>query len=388
MTAISIDGLNRLDDLVNRYRDRVDYLLVRLERSERTDIAYRDDGLESASESISVGGHVRACHKGGWGFASFNCLEDLDGQIQAAISSARWVGDDVTRLAPIPIHCATVPLKLLGTDPRVVPLERKRDLCDRYHQLLRGAGSAIASTGVRYLDQTQQVWIATSEGTRIDQSWTDLELRAFAIARQGDRVQTGRETTGSRQGFNDLENLEERVEGAARRALSALQLPSVPGGNYTVAIDPILTGLFVHEAFGHLSEADAIYENPDLLEAMTLDRQFGPSNLQIWDGAAPSGHRGSYRFDDEGTPATATQLMRDGRLVGRLHSRETAGTLDEAPTGNSRCLDFHHSPLVRMTNTWIEPGQTPVAEMIRGIEYGLYAANWLGGEHQRRVIHL
>ncbi|MEO0354659.1 MAG: TldD/PmbA family protein [Cyanobacteria bacterium P01_A01_bin.3] len=379
MTAIAIDGLNRLDDWVNRYRDRVDFLLVRLERIERTDIAYRDEGLEGASESISVGGHVRACYKGGWGFASFNSLADLERHIQATISAARWVGDDVTRLAQIPIHCATVPLALTGTDPRVVPLERKRDLCDRYHQLLSGAGREIASTGVRYLDQTQQVWIATSEGTRIDQSWHDLELRAFATARHGDVVQTGRETTGSRQGFEDMENLEARVEGAARRAIAALQLPSVPGGNYTVAIDPILTGLFVHEAFGHLSEADAIYENPDLLEVMTLGRQFGPSNLQIWDGAAPVGHRGSYQFDDEGAPATATQLVQDGRLVGRLHSRETAGRLEESPTGNSRCLDYHHSPLVRMTNTWIECGQTPVEEMIRGIDCGLYAANWLGG---------
>ncbi|MEM9566712.1 MAG: TldD/PmbA family protein [Cyanobacteria bacterium P01_E01_bin.34] len=384
MTAISIDGLNRLDDLVDRYRDRVDFLLVRLECAVRTDIAYRDEGLESASESISVGGHVRACHKGGWGFASFNSLVDLELHLQAAISAAHWVGDDVTRLAPIPIHCATVPISLTGTDPRVVPLERKRNLCDGYHQLLSGAGmsgpgSEIVSTGVRYFDQIQQVWIATSEGTRIDQSWLDLELRAFATVRQGDVVQTGRETTGSRQGFEDMENLETRLEGAARRAISSLQLPSVPGGNYTVAIDPILTGLFVHEAFGHLSEADAIHENPDLLEVMTLGRQFGPNNLQIWDGAAPVGHRGSYQFDDEGTPATATQLIQDGRLVGRLHSRETAGSLEEFPTGNSRCLDYHHSPLVRMTNTWIERGQTPVTEMIRGIEYGLYAANWLGG---------
>ncbi|MGK7910260.1 MAG: TldD/PmbA family protein [Synechococcus sp.] len=379
MKQVAIDGLNRLDDWVNRYRNQVDFLLVRLERNERTDIAYRDEGLESASESLSIGGHVRACHNGGWGFASFNSLTDLERHIQAAISAARWVGDDVTRLAPIPIQCVTLPLTLSSTDPRVVPLERKQALCDRYHQLISKAGSAITSAGIRYLDQTQQVWIATSEGTRLDQSWSDLELRAVVTARRGEVVQTGRETAGSRQGFDDMEHLEARVESAAKRAISALHLPSVPGGNYTVVIDPILTGLFVHEAFGHLSEADTIYENPDLLEAMTLGRQFGPSTLQIWDGAAPDGHRGSYHFDDEGTPAASTQLIHNGRLSGRLHSRETAGALEEAPTGNSRCLDYHHSPIVRMTNTWIERGQTPIPEMIRGIERGIYAANWLGG---------
>ena len=379
MNSDLVDGLNRLDDLVQRYSDRADFLSIRLERSERTDIAYKDSDLETLCESLSVGGHVRACYRGGWGFASFNTLSNLKRQVEAAIEAARWVGTETTQLAPIPIHQATLPLHLAGTDPRHIPLAKKTDLCDCYSQILVQAGEDIASTSVRYSDRTQQVWIATSEGTRIDQTWSDLEMRFSAIARWGDRVQTGRETMGSRQGFEPAEGLETQVLGAARRAIDQLRLPSVPGGSYTVVIDPILTGLFVHEAFGHLSEADAIYDNPDLLELLTLGRSFGPNILQIWDGAAPVGHRGSYHFDDEGTPASTTQLIRDGCLVGRLHSRETAGTLGESPTGNGRCVDYHHSPIVRMTNTWIEAGSTPLTDLIAGVETGVYAANWLGG---------
>jgi TldD protein len=141
----------------------------------------------------------------------------------------------------------------------------------------------------------------------------------------------------------------------------------------------VLTGLFVHEAFGHLSEADMTYENPDLLEVMTLGRRFGPKDLQIFDGAALPGHRGSYHYDDEGTPATQTQLIKNGELVGRLHSRETAGKLAEAPTGNARCLDYRYPPMVRMTNTWIERGTTPVADLCSDLREGVYARNWLGG---------
>ncbi|NET61443.1 MAG: TldD/PmbA family protein, partial [Symploca sp. SIO2E6] len=105
----------------------------------------------------------------------------------------------------------------------------------------------------------------------------------------------------------------------------------------------------------------------------------GPKELQIFDGAAPVGHRGSYFYDDEGTPATTTQLIKDGVLVGRLHSRETAGKLGEEPTGNARCLNYHYPPIVRMTNTWIERGTTPVADLFKGIKEGVYAKNWLGG---------
>ncbi|MDP5016183.1 MAG: TldD/PmbA family protein, partial [Dolichospermum sp.] len=175
-------------------------------------------------------------------------------------------------------------------------------------------------------------------------SWVDMEMRFAATARNGDTVQTGRETTGSRKAYEDLTNLDKQVKGAAERAVTSLSLPPVKGNTYTVVIDPILSGLFVHEAFGHLSEADMAYENPDILEVMTLGRRFGPEELQIFDGAAPQGHRGSYFYDDEGTPATTTQLIEDGVLVGRLHSRETAGKLDEKPTGNARCLNYHYSP--------------------------------------------
>jgi TldD protein len=101
--------------------------------------------------------------------------------------------------------------------------------------------------------------------------------------------------------------------------------------------------------------------------------------LQIFDGAVPAGHRGSYFYDDEGTPATTTQLIQDGVLVGRLHSRETAGKLNELSTGNARCLDYRYPPLVRMTNTWIERGTTPVSDLFAEISEGVYARNWLGG---------
>ncbi|MEO0853046.1 MAG: TldD/PmbA family protein [Cyanobacteria bacterium J06648_11] len=382
MTALASNPdrhLDRLEDLISRYRDRADFLAIRLEESEGTDIFIRNDEIETLSETLSSGGHVRVCHDGGWGFASFNRLEDLETRIEEAIAAARRVGRDRTYLATVEPQRAIVPLELSGTDPRQIPLARKKALCESYIEALRSAGDEIASSGVRYGDVVQQVWLATSDGTAIAQAWADMELRAFATARRGDRVQTGRETCGSRRGFEDLEGLEDSISGAGKRAIAALSMPVVQGGSYTVVIDPILTGLFVHEAFGHLSEADMAYENPDLLESMSMGRRFGSEDLQIWDGAAPAGHRGSYAFDDEGTPATATQLIKDGRLVGRLHSRETAGVLDEQPTGNARCLNYHYAPIVRMTNTWIDRGTTPVADLIRGIDDGIYASNWVGG---------
>jgi TldD protein len=379
MLTTLADAQNLLSDLIARYSSRVDYLMIRLEESEGTDILLRGDKVETLSEGISSGGHIRACYKGGWGLSSFNQLSTIKERIEEAVASARMVGDEETLLAPIDPVQAICSLPLTGKDPRQVTLAQKKELCDRYTELLKAEDYRITTTSVRYSDSSHKIILATSEGTLINQSWVDMEMRFAATAKNGETVQTGRETTGSRKAYEDLMNLDEQIKGASQRAVAALSLPPVKGNTYTVVIDPILTGLFVHEAFGHLSEADMAYENPDLLEVMTIGRQFGPAELQIFDGAAPEGHRGSYFYDDEGTPATTTQLIKDGILVGRLHSRETAGKLEESPTGNARCLNYHYNPIVRMTNTWIERGKTPVADLFTGIKEGVYARNWLGG---------
>ena len=385
MPELFAEYKNRLTELITVWRDRVDFLTIRLEQAEETNIFLRSSKIETLSESIALGGQVRACYRGGWGFAAFNDLDSLVARIEEAIAAARTIGESETILAPVEPVQAICQVPLTGSNPRNILLEDKKALCDRYSQLLRGYHDCLTTTTVGYSDSSQKIIIANSEGSVIEQSWSDMEMRFSATARKNDTIQTGRETTGSRQAYEDLTNLDIQVIGAAQRAVDALSLPKIKGDTYTVVIDPILTGLFVHEAFGHLSEADMAYENPDLLEVMSLGRRFGSEELQIFDGAAPLElennqiHRGSYIYDDEGTPATTTQLIKDGVLVGRLHSRETAGKLDEKPTGNARCLNYHYSPIVRMTNTWIARGSTPVKDLFQGISEGVYARNWLGG---------
>jgi len=366
---------DQISELVNKYRTKVDFLAIRLERSHGADIFLRSGKVETLSTGISIGGQVRACHHGGWGFASFNNLQNLETKLQEAIAAAKWVGNQKTVLAEVAPVQAQV---RLANSPQIELIEKK-NLCAKYTEILRSLSPQVVSTAVRYGDCTQQIIFANSEGTLIEQEWADWELRCSATARSGDMVQTGRETFGSRRSYDDLLNLDNHVIGAAQRAVKALNLPTVQGGTYTVVIDPILAGLFVHEAFGHMSEADMLYENPDMLETMSLGRKFGSEDLQIFDGAAPADHRGSYAYDDEGVPATTTQLIADGVLVGRLHSRETAGKLGEKVTGNARCLDYHYPPIVRMTNTWIERGKTAVADLFDDIPLGIYAKNWQGG---------
>jgi len=158
-----------------------------------------------------------------------------------------------------------------------------------------------------------------------------------------------------------------------------LKAPQVKGGEYTVILDPILAGVFIHEAFGHLSEADHIYAEPRLQELMVLGRKFGGPHLNVVDGAAVPALRGSFNYDDEGVAGTRTDLIREGVLVGRLHSRETAGKLGERPTGNARAISYRFPPIVRMTNTFIVPATNEPRDLFDGVKEGVYVKNWYGG---------
>jgi TldD protein len=249
---------------------------------------------------------------------------------------------------------------------------------DEYNELIWAVPKIQTST-ITYADGHKKVIFANSEGSYIEQSKVDLMARIIAVAREGDDVQQASLSIGSSGDFGFIEGLQREVKELAERAVALLKAPQLKGGEYAVILDPVLAGVFTHEAFGHLSESDFVYENQRLREIMLLGRRFGSENLNIVDGAAVPGLRGSYKYDDEGTPAQKTYLIKDGVLVGRLHSRETAAKMGESPTGNARALNHHFQPIVRMTNTYIEPGDVSFADMLADIKEGVYVRNWYGG---------
>jgi TldD protein len=160
----------------------------------------------------------------------------------------------------------------------------------------------------------------------------------------------------------------------------------VKGGRYTIVVDPLLAGVFAHEAFGHLSEADFVYENPAMREMMQLGRRFGGDLLNIVDDPTLPDEAGSYRYDSEGTPARRTDLIRAGVLTSRLHSRETAAKMGEEPTGNARALNHQFQPIVRMSNTFIEPGTWALEDLLADTGEGLYVRGALGGQTEMEMF--
>jgi len=354
-----------------------DYIEVHLEDSQTSHITYRGRELESVNRSNAIGGNVRALIKGGWGFVSFNNLDDLSGRIELAVNQARFVGGEAIKLAPAePV--VDVVLTEIDKNPVSIPLAAKKQLLDEYNDIIWRTPK-IQTSVINYGDGHKKVIFINSLGSYIEQERTDVTLRLSAVATEGTEVQQSGVSLGSRGDFDQIKNLHQKVEELAQRAVELLSAPLVKGGEYTVVLDPILAGVFAHEAFGHLSESDFVYENDRLREIMVLGKQFGSTELNIVDSAAMPELRGSYKYDDEGMPSTKTYLIREGKLVGRLHSRETAAKMNEEPTGNARAINYRHPPIVRMTNTYIEPQSASFEDIIGDIQEGVYAKNWYGG---------
>lgn len=362
-------------------RSRADYTEIRMEEKETTTVVCRASELETAGAVIDAGGIVRCLSRdGGWGIATFNDRDDLETKVDRAYECARVVeSEEAVELAAIPVVDETIGAAL-EDDFRGVALSEKRALVERYNKILLGHEERIVDTISHYQDTLSRVCFANSEGSFIEDERPLITVYLAAFARDGDNIQMAWESRSGQKGFGFVLGHEELAQAVAGRALDLLSAESVAAGVYPVVANNGLAGTFVHEAFGHLSESDFVYKDPQAREMMVLGRRFGPDTLTVFDDGSLPGLRGSHKYDDEGTPTRRTDLIKDGILVGRLHSRETAAKMGEEVTGNARATDYRYAPIVRMTNTAMEGGSIPFEELIRGIDLGIYACDAYGGQ--------
>ncbi|MBN1812537.1 MAG: TldD/PmbA family protein [Anaerolineae bacterium] len=361
---------------------RADFTDIRLEREWRTTVQYRGRNLENLDASAESGGIVRCLVNNGWGFAVFNTLDDLEQRVDEAYDIARLVDSrtaETVTMAPVAPVEDVVRVEL-ERDPRSVPLAEKQALVQKYNDILLGYHPQIVTTQARYTDFFKEVTIANSQGSYVVEERPDVTIYLSATAREGQgNIQTAFESDGLMAGFEAVQGREPQAEAAAQRAIDLLAAKPVTGGVYTVVLNPRLAGVLIHEAFGHLCEADFLSKNDRLREVLRPGRRFAVDELTVIDEGYLPGQRGNFQYDDEGTPRQRAYLIRDGILEGFLHSRETAARMGAAPTGNARAVSYRFEPIVRMRNTYIDRGTVPFADMIRDIDRGIYALNAFGG---------
>ncbi|NJF25213.1 TldD/PmbA family protein [Thermococcus sp. Bubb.Bath] len=354
----------------------VKYFEIRISKVNATSLSIQNGQLEELSSNMEEGIGVRA-FKGGWGFSSANDLRRAEKVIETAMKIARlskasssvYLGDPVV-------------------DDAVIRGEKPFENVDISEKLalLREADSALDGEGIRnrkafYGDGVKEQLYMNSLGSRIRTVVPRVRLMISATAASSGEMQQYWKVFGGTGGFElvervDLNEWGSVVSGKARELLKA---SSPPSGEFDVIMDPELTGVFIHEALGHAAEADSVKNGESILTGK-LGEKIGVDELTVVDDPTLPGKFGSYIYDDEGIRARRVEIIKKGVLNEYLTDRETAAVLGLEPNGHGRAQSYAHQPLVRMSNTYVEPGTWEAQEMVEEVKSGLYMIGDKGGE--------
>ena len=354
-----------------------DYAECRFQESASTSLVFDGDGLKDVAVHTARGGFVRALVNGQFGVASFEDLDAAAEYLAKAIGAAKLRSGNFEGFAPTEVNVDDVEIDV-PRPAHEVDLDEKVAVVGKYNDILLRQGR-VPATDTRYGDFYDYRVFVNTEGAAVSVKTPRVALSLRPIASEGGVVQMAIQNIGGVAGFDHVPGREGEVEELAARAAALLDAEPVTGGTYDVITDPLLTGIFAHEAFGHTAEADDIAEDEKLREIMAVGRRFGSEILSIVDDATYEGHNGFLPYDDEGVRGRKKYLLREGVLTGLLHDRETATRMGVEPTGNARALNYRYPPLVRMTSTYVEPGQINFDEMLASVPKGIYARRAKGG---------
>jgi TldD protein len=268
----------------------------------------------------------------------------------------------------------------VGTRPEDVAAARKADMLRALDERARSADGAVAQVRLGYAEGRRRVEVYNSDGVAGADDRTRVRLSAQVVARREDRVETGTQTRGGHAGFELLEQAPEEVAAdAARKALAMLDARDAPTGRLPVVVGNGFGGVLLHEAVGHGLEADAVQKGASVY-AEKVGEQLAEPFVTAYDDGRREGEWGSDGIDDEGAPTRRTTILEDGRLTSYLYDLLRARKDGVESTGNGRRQSFRYIPVPRMTNTYFAPGEATAEELIGGVERGLYAVSFGGGQ--------
>jgi TldD protein len=264
--------------------------------------------------------------------------------------------------------------------PDDVEAARKADLLRACDERARAAGTEVTQARIGYAESRREVEVFGSDGRVAVDDRTRVRLSAQVVARRKGRVETGSDTRGGHAGWELLEEDPEAVaDKAARRALTLLDAVDAPTGRLPVVVGNGFGGVLLHEAVGHGLEADAVQKDASVY-AGRLGDQLAEPFVTAYDDGSRRNAWGSEGIDDEGTPTRRTTVIEDGRLTSYLYDLLRARKDGVESTGNGRRESFRHLPIPRMTNTFFAPGDASPDDLIAGVERGLYAVSFGGGQ--------
>lgn len=370
-----------LDLLSTISKDAAEWVELRFHARQTKTISVRNGQLEESSTARLAGVGIRTLIDGVFGFASTTDLTEKgirraieDAQRAARVSSASK-REKIEGLAQATFGTGTFCVQT--DDPLDAhPLEEKLSLVLSIDERTRKGSSRIASSSVQYSEIQDEKVIVTTDGAAAHVFDSKPDFRVVAVASANGEQSLGMDSAGVTGGWSDLfagKAPEEIADKAIQLAVDQLKAPHPTGGEAVVVLDPNLVGVLSHEAIGHTVEADLVRSG-----AVTSDKlgkkvaselvTLCDSGLSVFRPHAT----GELLVDDEGVKTRTTVIIDRGVLRSFLHNRESAAYFGVEPTGNARAFEYSDVPIIRMRNTYIEPGESSLEKMIAGVKSGYF----------------
>jgi TldD protein len=361
-----------------------DYVEIRAQNLFKTQLTTKDGTVEGAKQGTETGAGVRVLAGGAWGFVSLGKLDKK--LLSDAVSEAFRLAKATSLHVKEPVELADIKVvedKVVANskkNPQDVSLEQKiKDVLTMDKTAMR-FDKRIRSCTISYLDLTGTNYFVNSDGTFIEQDKLYVWSRILASAKDGAVFASAREETGSTAGYEvfDVQTPEKVGAMVGRRVVDQLKAKTPKGGSFPVVIGPNVVGVFIHEAMGHLAEADLTLSGSVLFDK--LGKKIASEAVTVFDDGTVEGAFGSFKYDDEGVRTQKTCLIENGTLTGLMHSRETAKKLNMEPTGNARAENFRVEPIIRMRNTYLDGGDSSFEELLEDVKFGYYLKSFRGGQ--------
>ncbi|MDA8262302.1 MAG: TldD/PmbA family protein [Actinomycetota bacterium] len=358
-----------------------DFAEIFVEEKATFSASLEDSLVEELASGTSRGAGIRVRFGDTTGFAHTADLSEagLNRAIEAASALARGGKGRAAEIAVTPR--LFVPLPHEKAVPGSVGKDRKIDLLRRLDAAGRGQGATIRQVNAGYSDSLRRFLVANSDGVFVEEEQVRTRLSISCIALGDTGMQTGYETAAMTMGFElfDEIDVDELAARAANRAIQKLSARPTPSGPMPVVLAGQGGGVLFHEACGHGLEADHILKDSSVYAGRVGERVASPLVTLVDDGTVAN-QWGTYSHDDEGNPAARNVLIENGVLSDYMWDSTQGSRERRGSSGNGRRQSYAHLPMVRMTNTYLMPGEQSPEEIIADTERGIYVAKLGGGQ--------
>lgn len=363
-----------------------EYAEARCESTLSERLHARNGAVERLSTDRDSGWGVHALAGGGWGFASSSSQEPgavrdtalLAVEIARASGTRRATRSDLSTMPTWEGDYSTP----VGRDPSSMPLlERIELILEATNKMMSASERVKVATGTLLSTRADKLFVNTL-GAHLQQSILYVGGWIGGVA-VGDDGYSYRRSFGdmSQAGWEFVEGLDLVREGerVGREAAELVAAPWAPSGPQTVVLASDFVALLVHESCGHPTELDrvlgweaAFAGTSFLMPPMLGNFRYGSPLVNMTADSLLPGGLGTFGWDEEGTPAQRTPIVREGIFTGYLSHRDSALALGGRSNGCGRATSWGRIPIVRMVNLSLEPGSGSFQDLIGGVDDGLY----------------